>query len=64
MSDNPIHKLAISPPAVQVNEKCDLVITRIRNDDSLKLLVVVQPKRLDFVLVKFLHMNKLAGSIV
>jgi len=41
MSDNPIHKLAISPPPVQVGEKCDLVITRIRNDDSLKLLVVV-----------------------
>jgi|GEM_PF-1717345 len=41
MSDNPIHKLAISPVPVQASEKCDQVITRIRNDESLKLLVVV-----------------------
>jgi class 3 adenylate cyclase len=41
MSNSPVHKLAITPQPVQLSEKCDAVITRVRNDDSLKLLVVV-----------------------
>jgi class 3 adenylate cyclase len=41
MSSNPIHKLAISPVPIQADEKCDTVISRIRADESMKLLVVI-----------------------
>ncbi len=41
MKNSPVHKISISPAPVMMTEKSENVINRIRDDSSLKLLVVV-----------------------
>ncbi len=62
MKNNPIHKLAISPEAVPADQKCEIVINRIRNDDSLKLLVVVDQNSTPIGVVERLEILTLASN--
>jgi len=62
MKNNPIHKLAISPDAVPADQKCELVIKRVRTDDSLKLLVVVNENSVPIGVIERLEILTLASN--